>query len=96
MVKILICGAGGFIGGHLASKFLKEQNNDIKLTCVDIKPIEYWFQNFEKSKNYSLDLKDYENALKVTKGIDYILISLATWVEWDLLRIIKLSVCFQY
>ena len=29
MVKILICGAGGFIGGHLASKFI--QDNNIKL-----------------------------------------------------------------
>tara|TARA_Y100001958_G_scaffold155307_1_gene145724 strand:+ start:117 stop:1133 length:1017 start_codon:yes stop_codon:yes gene_type:complete len=70
MVKILICGAGGFIGGHLAARFLKDKN--IKLVCADIKPLEFWFQNFENSKNYSLDLKDYSNALKVTKGADYI------------------------
>ena len=70
MVKILICGAGGFIGGHLASKFI--QDKKIKLICADIKPLEYWFQNFENSNNYSLDLKDYENALKVTQGVDYI------------------------
>ena len=70
MVKILICGAGGFIGGHLASKFI--QDNNIKLICADIKPLEYWFQSFENSINYSLDLKDYVNALKVTEGIDYI------------------------
>tara|TARA_B100001989_G_scaffold148481_1_gene105815 strand:+ start:258 stop:1274 length:1017 start_codon:yes stop_codon:yes gene_type:complete len=70
MVKILICGAGGFIGGHLASKFIQDDN--IKLICADIKPLEYWFQSFENSINYSLDLKDYVNALKVTEGIDYI------------------------
>ena len=70
MVKILICGAGGFIGGHLASKFLKEGN--AKIVCADIKPFEYWFQNSENSENHSLDLKEYENALKVTKGVDYI------------------------
>ena len=70
MVKILICGAGGFIGGHLASNFLKESNN--KIVCADIKPYEYWFQNFENSKNFSLDLKEFENAIKVTKDIDYI------------------------
>ena len=70
MVKILICGAGGFIGGHLASKFILDKK--IKLICADIKPLEYWFQTFENSNNYSLDLKDYENALKVTQGVDYI------------------------
>ena len=70
MSKILICGAGGFIGGHLASKFLNEK--DIELVCVDIKPYEFWFQRFEKSKNFCLDLKDYNNALKVTDGVDYV------------------------
>ena len=70
MSKILICGAGGFIGGHLASKFLNDKN--IELICADIKPLEYWFQKFENSKNFCLDLKDYNNALKVTEGVDYV------------------------
>ncbi len=68
--KILICGAGGFIGGHLASRFSKDEK--IELVCADIKPIEYWFQNSDKAKNFSLDLKDYNNALKVSDGADYI------------------------
>ena len=51
MSKILICGAGGFIGGHLASKFLNDKN--IELICADIKPLEYWFQKFENSKNFA-------------------------------------------
>tara|TARA_B100001142_G_C14315507_1_gene648347 strand:- start:1058 stop:2068 length:1011 start_codon:yes stop_codon:yes gene_type:complete len=70
MTKILICGAGGFIGGHLASKFLQE--NNVSLVCADIKPLEYWFQSYENSENYSLDLKEFDNALKVTKDVDYI------------------------
>ena len=68
--KILICGAGGFIGGHLASKFSKD--NNIELICADIKPAEYWFQIFDEAKNFSLDLKDYENTLKVSDSVDYI------------------------
>ena len=68
--KILICGAGGFIGGHLASKFIKE--NQFDLVCADIKPKEYWFQIFDEAENHSLDLKEYENTIKVTKNIDYI------------------------
>ena len=70
MKKILICGAGGFIGGHLASRYINDPN--YQLICVDIKPKEYWFQIFDNAENYSLDLKDYNNTLKVTKSVDYI------------------------
>ena len=68
--KILICGAGGFIGGHLVSKFIK--NKDLEIVCADIKPKEYWFQIFDEAENHSLDLKDYNNTLKVTKSVNHI------------------------
>jgi len=67
--KFLICGAGGFIGGHLVSRLMLEGHEVI---CADIKPFEYWFQIYEKNKNYSLDLKEYENCIKVSKDVDYI------------------------
>ena len=67
-MNILICGAGGFIGGHLMKELSAENN----VTCADIKPTEFWFQLNENNKNYSLDLKEYENCLKVTKNIDVI------------------------
>src|SRR5210317_2552075 len=68
--KVLIVGAGGFIGGHLVSRFLENGN---EVVAVDIKPKEYWFQDFEKSKNYySMDMKDISNCRKVTKNIDYV------------------------
>lgn len=69
MSRILICGAGGFIGGHLVSNLLKEGH---ELVCADIKPTEFWFQIFENNKNFSLDLKEYENCLKVTRDVDYV------------------------
>ena len=68
--NILICGAGGFIGGHLVSYF--RNNGDFNIVCADIKPIEYWFQIFEDTKKNSLDLKEFENCLKVTSNIDYV------------------------
>jgi GDP-D-mannose 3', 5'-epimerase len=67
--KYLVAGAGGFIGGHLVKSLLDDGH---KVICVDIKPLEHWFQIFDSNENYSLDLKDYENCFKVTKGIDYI------------------------
>ena len=70
MKKILICGAGGFIGGHLASKFI--QDKTVELICADIKPLEFWFQKFPNAKNYSVDLKDFAETQKITRNVDYI------------------------
>ncbi len=70
MDKYLIVGAGGFIGGHLTNRLLKENNIVIG---ADIKPLELWFQNHEKSKNFSLDMQEYENCKKMTKNVDYVI-----------------------
>ena len=68
--KILVVGAGGFIGGHLTNRLLKDGNSII---ATDIKPKEYWFQDFENAKNfYSTDMKDINNCRNVTEGIDYV------------------------
>ncbi len=67
--KILIAGGGGFIGGHLAENLIKNKNF---LRVADIKPFEYWFQLFNSAENKSLDLKDYNNCLIVTKDVDYV------------------------
>ena len=68
-MKILVAGAGGFIGGHLVKDLLAEGH---EVVCADLKPIELWFQSFEKCKNFSLDLKEYENCLRVSESVDYI------------------------
>ena len=70
MSRYLIVGAGGFIGGHLVERLLKEKN---KVRTVDIKPFDFWFQKFEKSENYSLNMQEYEHCLKMTNGVDYVL-----------------------
>ena len=68
--KILIVGAGGFIGGHLVKRLLKDGNS---IVAVDIKPKEYWFQDFVDAENhYSMDMKDIINCRKVAKNIDYV------------------------
>ena len=68
MAKILIAGAGGFIGGHLANN-LRSKN---QLICADIKPFKFWYQKFKTSKNIVVDLKDNNTCDKLTKGVDYI------------------------
>ena len=39
--KVLVVGAGGFIGGHLVKKIL---NNGNSVVATDIKPKEYCFK----------------------------------------------------
>ena len=68
--KILVVGAGGFIGGHLIKKLLDNGNT---VVASDIKPKEYWFQDFENVENYySMDMKDISNCRKITKNINYV------------------------
>ena len=68
--KILIVGAGGFIGGHLVNRLLKDGNS---IVATDIKPKEFWFQDFSEAKNhYAMDMKDISNCREVTKNIDFV------------------------
>ena len=68
-MKILVGGAGGFIGGHLTQKLLSENHEVI---AVDIKPFEAWYQLSTKSNNFVSDLKLLENALFYSEGVDQI------------------------
>src|SRR6267142_4563489 len=54
--KIVVCGGGGFIGGHLIADLLKQGQRDIR--AVDIKPFEEWYQRFPGTENLELDLQD--------------------------------------
>ena len=68
--KILIVGAGGFIGGHLIKKLLDNGNS---IVAVDLKPKEYWFQDFDNAENhYATDMKDISNCRKVSTGVDFV------------------------
>jgi GDP-D-mannose 3', 5'-epimerase len=65
--KVLITGAGGFIGHHLV-KFLKKRGFWVR--GVDIKNPE--FEKTIADEFLLLDLRLKKNALKVTKNIDYV------------------------
>ncbi len=54
-MKVLVTGAGGFIGGHLAARLLAE---GFDVRAVDIKPIESWFQVHAAAENSVADLRD--------------------------------------
>jgi len=64
--KVLVTGAGGFIGHHLA-RFLKAQGFWVR--GVDIKEPEYSDKS-EMDEFLLLDLRFFDNCLKATEGID--------------------------
>src|SRR6188508_1932658 len=62
---IVVCGGGGFIGGHLV-KWLKT-NTDAPIRAVDIKPVNEWYQAVAGVENLSLDLQRLENCQRALK-----------------------------
>ena len=46
-MKILVAGAGGFIGGHLVKNLLEEGHD---LVCADLKTNRILVSSFEKAK----------------------------------------------
>jgi GDP-D-mannose 3',5'-epimerase len=53
--KVVVCGAGGFIGGHLAKCLLDDGVQVVR--AVDIKPIDEWYQVSATGENLSADLR---------------------------------------
>ena len=51
--RVLVTGAGGFIGGHLVARLLDE---GATVRAVDCKPEPEWHQRFEAAENRVLDL----------------------------------------
>jgi len=64
--KIVVCGAGGFIGGHLVADLLRQGHTNLR--AVDIKPLDEWYQKFDQVENLVLDLGEKEACEKALEG----------------------------
>jgi GDP-D-mannose 3',5'-epimerase len=64
--RVVVSGAGGFIGGHLVQRLLAEGRTDV--TAVDIKPPADWFQRDPRADNVSADLQDLEACRRIVCG----------------------------
>jgi GDP-D-mannose 3', 5'-epimerase len=65
MKKIVVAGAGGFIGGHLVKDLVKAGH---KVRAVDIKPLNEWYQVSSETDNLVLDLKLKDNCFQAVNG----------------------------
>jgi GDP-D-mannose 3',5'-epimerase len=64
--RVLVTGAGGFIGGHLVKALLR---SGCVVTCVDVKPKERWWQ-WPDTANLIGDLHDPDLCRRLVRGID--------------------------
>src|SRR3989440_10882662 len=51
----LVCGGGGFIGGHLVAELRRRGVPNLR--AVDLKPVAEWYQRFDDVENLTLDLQ---------------------------------------
>jgi len=63
---VLVCGAGGFIGGWLVAEL--RSVGGLSIRAVDVKPFEEWYQRFEDVENVTLDLQDRSACERVVAG----------------------------
>ena len=64
--RAVVCGAGGFIGGHLIKGL---QARGVKVVrAVDVKPLDEWYQVTQGVENLTLDLKEQEACHQAAEG----------------------------
>jgi GDP-D-mannose 3', 5'-epimerase len=68
--RAVVCGAGGFIGGHLVRSLLRNGVDVIR--AVDIKPLHEWYQVSPEVENLTLDLKEKDNCGRTARDADVI------------------------
>ncbi len=65
---IVVCGGGGFIGGHLTGRLLAE--GGAKVRAVDLKTTDNWYQVHDGAENLVLDLQGLEACRRAVEGAD--------------------------
>ena len=68
MERVLVTGAGGFIGSHLVAELRNRGVNTIR--AVDVKEPAEWFQRFDDVENVTDDLSTAEACAKAVVGVD--------------------------
>jgi len=59
MSRVLVAGAGGFIGGHLVKRLVEDGH---EVVAVDIKPLGQWWLFHREARNLRFDLSDSRNC----------------------------------
>ncbi|HZS25159.1 MAG TPA: NAD-dependent epimerase/dehydratase family protein [Gaiellaceae bacterium] len=65
--RVLVTGAGGFIGGHLVAELLRRGFEDVR--AVDLKALGRWYQEHEGVENVSADLREKDACYAAAEGV---------------------------
>jgi GDP-D-mannose 3',5'-epimerase len=63
--RIVVCGAGGFIGGHLVADLRRQGYT--RLRAIDLKAFDRWYQRFPDVENLVLDLQQLEACRRAVR-----------------------------
>lgn len=66
----VVCGAGGFIGGHLVAHL--RALGVARIRAVDIKPVAKWYQRFDDVENVVADLQEIAACRRALKGASHV------------------------
>jgi len=64
----LVCGAGGFIGGHLVNRLFEEGAASVR--AVDVKPLDEWYQKNPEAESIVLDLQEKGACMQAAEGVE--------------------------
>ncbi|MEM8904658.1 MAG: NAD-dependent epimerase/dehydratase family protein [Actinomycetota bacterium] len=67
--RVLVAGGGGFIGGHLALDLLEQ---GLEVRCVDVKPLDDWYQVHPDAENIVADLQGLDACQTAVAGVDHV------------------------
>ncbi len=65
--RVLVAGAGGFIGGHIVARLRADGYRHIR--AVDSKPLCDWYQTFPDVESWVLDLRVADQCLEACRGM---------------------------
>jgi GDP-D-mannose 3',5'-epimerase len=63
---IVVCGGGGFIGGHLVKVLIQQGYSHVR--AVDVKPLDEWYQVSQQAENLVLDLQEKSHCERALYG----------------------------
>jgi nucleoside-diphosphate-sugar epimerase len=69
-IRTVVCGAGGFIGGHLIADLRRQGVTNLR--AVDLKPLSDWYQRFDDVESLQLDLSRLDSCEQAVKDCDVV------------------------